>query len=86
LTHHILRRRVLNGIDIVITDENNNFIDFHNIDWTITLCLSIIRDEELAISNDLKQLLSNNELEKQLDEIKPKEKSIDEQELDILES
>jgi hypothetical protein len=86
LDNHILRRRVLNGIDIVITDENNNFIDFHNIDWTITLCLSIIRDEELAISNDLKQLLSNNELEKQLDEIKPKEKSIDEQELDILES
>ena len=63
LDNHILKKRVLNGIDIVLTDENNNFIDFHNIDWTITLCLSIIRDEEIAISNDLKQALSNNELD-----------------------
>ena len=85
LDSHILRQKILNGIDIVLTDENNNYIDFHNVDWTITLCLSIIKDEENAISNDLKQVLSNNELDDKIDEI-IKEKSIDEQELDILES
>ena len=85
LDNHILKQKVLNGIDIVLTDENNNYIDFHNIDWTITLCLSVIKDEENAISNDLKQVLANNELDDKIDEIK-KEKSIDEAELDILES
>ena len=85
LDNHILKQKVLNGIDIVLTDENNNFIDFHNIDWTITICLSIIRDEENAISNDLKQVLSNSELDDKIDEI-IKEKSIDETELEILES
>jgi len=85
LDNHILKQKVLNGIDIVLTDENNNFIDFHNVDWTITLCLSIIKDEHLSISNDLKQALSNSELDDKIDEIK-KEKSIDETELEILES
>ena len=82
LDNHILKQKVLNGIDIVLTDENNNYIDFHNVDWTLTLCLSVIKDEENAISSDLKQALANNNLDRQIEDI-VKEKSIDEAELEI---
>jgi len=86
LDSHLLNQRVLNGFDIIISDENNNFIDFHNIDWSMTLCLSVIREEDIAINQDLQKVLSNNILKKQLEEIKPIENSIDEKELEILES
>jgi hypothetical protein len=85
LDNHILRQKILNGIDIVLTDENNNFIDFHNTDWTMTLSLSIVKDEDNALSNDLKQVLSNDALDDKIDEI-AKEKSIDETDLELLES
>jgi hypothetical protein len=86
LDSHLLNQRVLNGFDIIITDENNNFVDFHNIDWSMTICLSVIREEDIAINQDLQRLISNNLLKNQLEEIKPKENSIDEKELEILES
>ena len=39
----ILRVKEINSIDIELKDEEQNFIDFHNIPWTITLSLEIIR-------------------------------------------
>jgi hypothetical protein len=50
---HELRLNLLDGIDIQLTDENNNFINFNNINWTITLCLTIERDDLVSASNDL---------------------------------
>jgi hypothetical protein len=40
LNKNILRGQIIDSIDIRITDENNIDIDFNNIDWNITLCLS----------------------------------------------
>jgi hypothetical protein len=38
---NILTNRVLDGIDIQILDQNNQYINFNNIPWSITLVLSI---------------------------------------------
>ena len=43
LNKFILRVKELNSIDIQIKDENQSYIDFHNISWTITISLEIIR-------------------------------------------
>lgn len=40
LNKNILRGQIIDSIDIQITDENNDNIDFNNIDWNITLCLT----------------------------------------------
>lgn len=40
---HLLRNKSLSKIDIQLLDENNNFINFNNIGWTITLMLCINR-------------------------------------------
>jgi hypothetical protein len=42
-TYGKMRLRRINIIDIQILDEYNNFIEFNNIDWSITLQLVIYR-------------------------------------------
>jgi len=37
---NLLTVRYINEIDIQILDENNNFINMNNLDWTITMVLS----------------------------------------------
>jgi hypothetical protein len=37
----ILTNRTVDTIDIQIFDEDNNYINFRNIDWSITLCLTV---------------------------------------------
>ena len=37
---NLLNIRSINEIDINIYDENNNYIDFNNLDWTMTLVIS----------------------------------------------
>ena len=60
LDKHILRVKHVDAIDISLTDENENLIDFNNIDWTLTLCISIER-EDLAINNlDLHEVVRNS--------------------------
>ena len=51
---NLLNVRSINEIDINIYDENNNYIDFNNLDWTMTLVISseINFDELLNISWD----------------------------------
>ena len=39
----ILKTKTLNTIDIQILDENNNYINFNNCNWTLTLQLNIVR-------------------------------------------
>jgi len=38
---NILVNRVLDNIDIQILDLDNNYVNFNNVNWSITLCLSI---------------------------------------------
>ena len=51
---NLLNIRTINEIDINIYDENNNYIDFNNLDWTMTLIISseVNFDEVLNISWD----------------------------------
>ena len=42
----IIHNTTLNSIDIQILDETDNFINFNNIDWSLTLCLSIEREDQ----------------------------------------
>ena len=38
-----LKARRIDGIDIQILDENNNYINFNNVDWSLTIALTITR-------------------------------------------
>jgi len=43
LTYNILRVKELDTFDILLKDPNNNFLNFNNQDWTITLGFNIYR-------------------------------------------
>jgi len=82
---NLLNIRLINEIDINIYDENNNYIDFNNLDWTITLVISseVNFDELLNISwdtikNEQRQLLidqmnNKNSLDLQQAQLQPEE-------------
>jgi hypothetical protein len=96
---NLLNIRSINEIDINIYDENNNYIDFNNLDWTMTLVISseVNFDEVLNISwdtirNEQRQLYIDEmnkkyidlQQEPQTEEPPPIEESQDEKELKIL--
>lgn len=59
---NILVNRVLDNIDIQILDTDNRFINFNNVDWSLTLVLTIERIEANRISvNSFKDYLSTPE-------------------------
>jgi len=59
LNTNILQARTLNTIDISLVDENNNYLDFNNCDWSITMCLSIHRNNDITHHTDLYQTIGN---------------------------
>ena len=84
LEKNILFNRSLDVLDIQIVDEDNKYVNFQNIDWSITLCLTIEKNDPVRLNYGLKTLpqqienknnLENNELLTQ-----------DEKELKLLES
>jgi len=93
---NLLNVRSINEIDINIYDENNNYIDFNNLDWSMTLVISseINFDELLNISWDTirdeqRQLFINEMNNKYIDSQQeppppPIEESQQEKELKIL--
>jgi hypothetical protein len=59
---NLLNIRTINEIDIQIYDENNNLINFNNLDWNITLIITTeIKFDQQEIS--LNTLLKNNYLD-----------------------
>lgn len=54
---HELKMNVLDGLDIQIYDEDDNLINFNNIDWNITLNLTIEKEEKVKYSYDLKNTI-----------------------------
>ena len=85
LDKHILRVKHIDAIDISLMDENENLIDFNNIDWTLTLCLSIEREDIIINTLDLHQTVKNQEII--LHELMPepeKELTQNEKELNLL--
>ena len=78
----VLSNRALDMIDIEITDENNNYMNFRNIDWSITLCLSVEKEDIVKLDYGLYNLSVENK--NNLENIK--KLSRDEKDLKLLES
>jgi hypothetical protein len=82
----ILSNRALDLIDIEIVDENNNYVNFRNINWSITLCLSVEKNDVEKLDYGLFNLPSSI-LEENKNSIENNKKlSRDEKELRLLES
>lgn len=58
---HELKINILDGIDIQIYDEDDNFINFNNIDWNITLNLTVEREEDIKFSYDLVSIVHESQ-------------------------
>ena len=90
ITYNILRVMELNIFTIEIVDENNNFIDFNNSDWTITLGLNLYRYTPTNSNKTFKDLLMPTTVEKPLDKSakdskkEPKKESKKLNEMDLL--
>jgi len=83
LDKHVLASNSIEQIDIRITDERDNLINFNNLNWSITLCLSVERkDEPDRLNPNLLPYVKDLEPNTQ---DKPKKESVDE-ELKLLES
>ena len=81
----ILSNRALDMIDIEIVDEDNNYVNFRNINWSITLCLSVEKNDVEKLDYGLYNIppsteQNNNNIENN------KKLSRDEKELRLLES
>lgn len=76
---NVLTNRVLDNIDIQILDTDNRFINFNNVNWSITLVLTIERMDATKFHiQDFNQYLGSNQRE-----INPTEQDKD---LEILQS
>ena len=86
LNTNILQARTLNTIDITLVDENGNFLDFNNCDWSMTITLSIHRNENISYNGDLYKSVSDNS--NLVNDVKVPEKvlekSQDEKDLELL--
>lgn len=71
---HELKLNVLDGVDIQIYDEDNNFINFNNIDWNITLNITIEKEEVVKYSYNLNSSIQTSQAEiKTFDEVQAEE-------------
>lgn len=49
----LLKNRVIDSIDIKITDENNGYVNFNNVEWSLTLAITTTRKYKENIFTDL---------------------------------
>jgi hypothetical protein len=87
LNKSVLRVKVIDEIDILIEDEDNNLINFNNIDWTIALVLENIRLIPNKYTDTFETLIKNSQLTQQENkELREEEKKElkDLEELEIL--
>lgn len=61
-TKHIIKNKTLDNIEIIITDDNNNMINFNNIDWNITIQIETSINLNLNTINLLDYLSTQNNL------------------------
>ncbi len=76
---HSIQLKELNKIDIQITDEKNNLINFNNIDWSLLIAVYITK---IKNNLDLPNLLLKNSLIAPFSEEKLPEKKIGENNLE----
>ena len=86
LEKNILFNRSLDVLDIQIVDEENKYINFRNINWSITLCLSIDKDDKIKLKYGLYNLPSTLETENTENKNNIVKLSRDEKDLKLLES
>ena len=84
LNKHIIKIQYLDAIDISMMDESDNLIDFNNIDWNITLCLSVERQEIDINTLNLHEVIRNNQTIPQENSEIPIVETQDEKELNLL--
>jgi hypothetical protein len=86
LNTNILQARTLNTIDISLVDENSNYLDFNNCDWSMTLCLSIHRNNDITHHTDLYKTIGNKlpAIEYVPSEEVPVEKTQNQKDLELL--
>ncbi len=84
-----LNNITLDGFDIQILDDDNNFVNFNNISWTMTLALTLIRKKPIVSKTKFNEIIkqtieTNNDTEANIEEI-PEENNIEENEEPITE-
>ena len=89
LNKNIIKVPTIENIDIQLTDDDDNLIDFNNFDWTITLCISIERKEKekdnITLKDILKQtILINTENKNNIEILEEKILTQDEKDLELL--
>lgn len=66
IVKYIVRNDIVDDVDIQITDENDNLINFNNIDWCITLMLEITKEIIPVSKDDFETIVKNNKPQAQL--------------------
>jgi len=66
IVKYIVRNDIVDDVDIQITDENDNLINFNNIDWCITLMLEITKEIIPVSKDDFDTIVKNNKPQAQL--------------------
>lgn len=75
LNKNLLKQSVVDRVDIQLLDENQNYLDFNNLDWSITICLSNERVDREKDTTTIKDITNK---------IKPIELTTEQQELKFL--
>ena len=78
---NLLNIRSINQIDIQIYDENDNLIDFNNLDWTISLVISSevqIVQQQIYMKDILKNNIEIPETAPPQEELPPEEPQVEE--------
>ena len=52
-----LRTDAVDEIDLQLTDQNNNLVNFNNIDWTMTFLLEIVRETQDISTTEMADVL-----------------------------
>jgi hypothetical protein len=78
---NLLNIRSINQIDIQIYDENDNLIDFNNLDWTISLVISSevqIVQQQIYMKDILKNNIEFPDIAQLPEELPPEEPQVEE--------
>ena len=89
LNKNIIKVTTIENLDIQLTDDDDKLIDFNNFDWTITLCISIEREEKekdnITLKDILKHtILTNTENKNNIEILEEKILTQDEKDLELL--
>jgi hypothetical protein len=86
LERNILYNKSLDQIDIQIVDEENKYINFQNINWSITLCLTVEKNDIVKLEYGLYNLSMENKNNIENNIENNKKLTQDEKDLKLLES